>query len=168
MPSLKYFLSLGEDVLLPIGGSKKKVASVVSPAWESRRRCNGLPPELEDRVRIESGRYPRGMDSHRANHGTESRPTSYLSPSPTSLIREERSTLRKGAGGESIKSLLIRYELRALRHSGMLITSLYDSGTCTACVAYAKQAGTRSKRMRCMEKLDVQDIKNEGKNRRGI
>jgi hypothetical protein len=24
MPSLKYFLSLGEDVLLPIGGSKKK------------------------------------------------------------------------------------------------------------------------------------------------
>jgi len=27
MPSLKYFLSLGEDVLLPIGGSKKKVFS---------------------------------------------------------------------------------------------------------------------------------------------
>ncbi|KAK1422012.1 hypothetical protein QVD17_24847 [Tagetes erecta] len=37
------------------------------------------------------------------------------------------------------------------------------SALCTACVAYAKQAGTRSKRMRCMEKLDVQDIKNEGK-----
>ncbi|PWA94832.1 hypothetical protein CTI12_AA016550 (mitochondrion) [Artemisia annua] len=33
------------------------------------------------------------------------------------LLREERSTLRKGASGESIKSLLIRYELRALRHS---------------------------------------------------
>lgn len=52
--------------------------------------------------------------------------------SSQNLLREERSTLRKGASGESIKSLLIRYELRALRHSGMLITSLYDSGTVVA------------------------------------
>nr|GEU51884.1 cytochrome c oxidase subunit 2, mitochondrial [Tanacetum cinerariifolium] len=33
------------------------------------------------------------------------------------LLREERSKLRKGASEESIKRLLIRYELRALRHS---------------------------------------------------
>lgn len=49
-----------------------------------------------------------------------------------SLFSKYHKRRRKGASGESIRSLLIRYELRALRHSGMLITSLYDSGTVVA------------------------------------
>nr|GEY90175.1 NADH:ubiquinone/plastoquinone oxidoreductase [Tanacetum cinerariifolium] len=81
-----------------------------------------LPPQgwLIVRSRLEDPWFWKAHESERyVECATDTR---------KNLLREERSTLRKGASGKSIKSLLIRYELRALRHSGMLITSLYDSG----------------------------------------